>query len=1041
MRNSFYTKLLSTLLIGAAPMMWAGMEKQSASSLLYAQSKAEVSGVVVDDKGEAVIGAAVIVKGRTGVGAQTDLDGRFRVPAKVGETLQVSYMGYRTVEVKVTSNQPLKITLQEDAKQLSEVVVTALGIKRQTKALAYNVTELKGEDLLTNKDANFVNSLNGKVAGLTINQSSSGVGSAAKVVMRGSKSIEKSNNAIYVVDGVPLFSTTMKQGEGQFGSAGSTESAADINPDDIESVTILTGASAAALYGSAAANGAVLITTKKGKKGGIKVDYSYSGEMGRPLLLPNFQSRYGADGGLDSWGRKIAPGGSVFDINNFFQTSYTDSHSLSVSGGGEKNQVYASLAATSNKGIIPNNKYSRYNVNIRNTTSLLDDRLRLDAGFNYIKQYHRNMVNQGEYMNPMVPAYLMPRSVSNEEVKVYETFDINKNYYVQNWLYGKGEYTLQNPYWVAYRNLREMSRERYVLSFSAAYDLIRWSQSDSWVVSGRVRSDNTFFKFEDKRYATTEPTLDVSANGYYGLEQGKDRQTYADLMTTLNKGFDGLGQNWNLNVVLGASLQDTRYDNQKVAGPLNVAGIPNLFNIFNIGQAENKTQLMPTGWIEQTQSIFGSAELGLNNYLYLTVTGRNDWASQLANSPQASFFYPSVGLSGVITEMLSPAFRAKIRPVLNYLKLRVAYASVGSPFEHGITSKVYMPDKDAKVYKSNTFFPVGDLKPERTDSYEVGLSSRWFGGHLTIDGSVYRTLTKNQTLNVAVNAASGYSSMYIQTGEVRNQGVELSVGLNFGKRDGLYYNTNFTLGYNENKIIDLASKYHNPITGEEASLDRVEKGGLGSLKYILTKGGTLGDIYTTQDFNRDAQGNIYVDNNGTVGVKDLKEPMKLGSVLPKVNYGWTHELSWNGLSLGAMLTARQGGLVVSMTEAAMDNYGVSEASALARDNGGVLDGTNLIDARSYFTTRGKNRVAQYYTYSATNIRLAEAHITYRLSRKWIGNVADISLSLVGRNLALLYCKAPFDPESISGTGNYAQGLDYFMLPSQRTLGFSVKVNF
>ncbi|MDY3099915.1 MAG: SusC/RagA family TonB-linked outer membrane protein, partial [Porphyromonas sp.] len=1004
-----------------------------------------VKGTVTDELDSPVISATVVVVGQTNKGALTDPDGNFTIadiPANA--TLRISYIGYKTQEIALNGRTTLAVKLVPDSELLDEVVVTALGIKRSQKALSYNVQELKSDALTTSKDANFINSLNGKVAGLNINASSAGVGGATKVVMRGTKSVEGSNNALYVIDGVPMFSTTGAQGSGRFDSQGTTEGMADINPDDIASISVLTGASAAALYGSAAANGAILITTKKGASGAVRVSYSLNADWGTPFILPPFQNRYGNDGDIQSWGHKLADGEDRFNVEDFFRTASNMTHSLSVSGGSEMNQTYVSASVTNASGLIPNNAYNRYNFGARNTTQLLEKRLTLDASANYIIQYNRNFINQGEYGNPLAPAYLMPRGDSNAKVKNFEKFDPGKGYYVQNWGYGDGDYTLQNPYWVAYRNLRETKRERYMLSFNASYDILKWSDSDKWSISGRIRTDATNILGTDKRFDTTSKVLSPDKSGFYGELKGTDRQTYGDLITTVNKEFE-LDQNnrLNLNATLGTSIQDTRYDASNIQGPLKNDGIPNEFNIFNINQGHGNTSLVPSGWIEQTQSIFASAELGWNSYLYLTLTGRNDWASQLANSPQKSFFYPSVGLSAVITEMLNDEAKAASRNVLPYLKVRASYASVASPFQRGLTSPTYGFDPQSKTYKSITFFPVGQLYPERTNSYELGFSSRWFKGLLTMDATYYLTNTTNQTIFSSVAAGSGYSGIYIQTGNVRNQGVELALGLHLGQEDGVLFDSNFTLGYNKNEIMELAENYTNPITGQKESKEFLQKGSIEPLSFILKTGGTLGDLYTNSDFRRDATGRIVVGNDGGVNTENLAngERLKLGSVLPDYTWGWNNEFTYKGFSVGALVSGRVGGIVVSMTEAAMDHYGVSEASAAARDLGYVeVDGLT-IDPHSYYFARGKNRLAQYYTYDATNIRLSEAHIGYRLPRKYLWNVVDVTLSLYGRNLAFLYSKAPFDPESVSSTGNYAQGVDYFMLPSQRTFGLNLKLNF
>lgn len=1042
MKKSISTHVLSLILASSTALPVATFDLLN-PSVAVAQNQ-NLKGTIVDEKGEVIIGATVLIKGRPGAGTTTNFDGQFTLAAKAGDVLEISYVGYKTTTIAYKGEKILKVVLKEDSEQLSEVVVTALGIKRQTKALAYNAQELKGDLIAQGKDSNFLSGLNGKVAGVTINHSSAGAGSAARVVMRGSKSIEGSNNALYVIDGVPLLNVQGDQGSGKFSSGGATDAAADINPDDIASVTVLSGASAAALYGSAAANGAILITTKKGQEGTLSVGYQMTGEWGKAMILPKFQNRYGSNGSLESWGTLLPEDHPRYNVSDFLQTAHTQTHSVSLSGGTAKNQTYVSGSFTNNNGLVPNNKYQRYNLNVRNSSSLLDDKFKIDAGINYVKEYHRNMINQGEYANPIVAAYLMPRSETMQNVRNYESFDVNRNIWTQNWVYGKGDYTLQNPYWQAYRNLRETNRERYVLSLAASYELMKWKDGETWTIATRGNYDKINFVDTDKRFASTEAVLDVSSNGYYGQGIGKSSQVYLDLISTINKNIDIWGDNYlSINASVGGSLQDNRYDNQSIGGPLREKGYPNLFNIFNIDKAAAKTKIIPSGWNEQTQSVFASAEFGFNSYLFLTLTGRNDWASQLANSPKNSFFYPSVGLSGVVTEMLSDNLRTAIRPYLGYLKVRAAYASVANPFPRGLTTPTYNPDGKSGEYNGLTHYPVSELLPERTDSYEVGISSRWFGGVLNLDATIYRTYTRNQTINPTISSSSGYSSMYIQTGEVRNQGVEVSAGLNFGNRDSWFYNSNFTFSINENTITKLGVEFKVPVTGEIKKLNEVPKGGLGTVSYVLKEGGSLGDIYSTKSIRRDIYGNPYVGVDGNLEFTDLAgdDRIFLGSVLPKANYGWSNEIGYKNFSIGALLTARTGGVVVSMTQAALDHYGVSERSAEARDNGAVVIGNSIIGAENYYKSIGKNGVGQYFTYDASNVRIAEAHISYKLDRKYLLNVADITMSLVGRNLGFLYNKAPFDPESISSTGNYSQGLDYFMMPTQRTLGFSFKVTF
>ena len=1032
-------------------------------SAVMAQTKVSVTGTVSGADGLPLPGVSVVVKGTTH-GVSTDFDGKYQIQVSANEQLEFSSIGYASQLRKVDGKKgtlKLDIVLKEEAQQLGEVVVTALGIKREQKALSYNVQQVKAEELTKVKDVNFINALAGKVAGVTINRSSSGVGGATRVVMRGAKSIDKSNNALYVIDGVPMLSTTSKQGgEGgdRFSSQGSTESVADINPDDIESMTVLTGASAAALYGSAAANGAILITTKKGTEGKMNIQLSSNTEFANPFILPEFQNTYGNDGRIASWGAKLPDEATRYNVRDFFRTANTLTNSVALSGGTQKNQTYFSAASTNAEGIVPNNNYNRYNFTVRNTTHLLGDRLRIDASASYILQNHLNMINQGEYMNPLVSAYMMPRGYGLERARQFERYNPTTHIYEQVWgdlaagsdgtFNGSfaGLYSLQNPYWTAYRNLREMKRERNMLSLGVSLDLKQWSRTEKWDIAARVRTDNTNFTSTDKRYASTLSSgTDVSKTGYFGIGRGYEKQTYLDVLTNLNRNFawEGVG-NFSLMANIGASLQDTRYDELGYKGPLRKDGIPNLFNAFNIDQGAAKTKPTQTGYTEQTQSIFGSLEVGYNSWLYLTLTGRNDWASQLANSPQASFFYPSVGLSGVLTDLLSPEKKEQWHKYLSFAKMRVAFSSVASPFARELTTPTFTFNEDTKTWKAVSHFPVGKLFPERTDSYEVGLATKWLKGALSLDATFYQTNTYNQTIKVGASPSSGYDGAYVQTGDVRNRGVEIGLGYDLKLKNKISWSSYFTMSYNENKIIELADSYIDPVTGERKSVDYLEKAGLGGLKYILKKGGTLGDIYATNDFKRDADGNVLVDSNGRVSVTDFSsrdQYQKLGSVLPKYNLGWRNDFTVGNVGFGAMLAGRVGGVAVSMTQAALDHYGVSKASADARDAGGVNLNGLKVAAQGYFEERGKARVAQYYTYSATNFRLQEAYVSYHLPRKLVNDQVDVTLSVIGRNLLMLYSKAPFDPEAISSTGNYAQGLDYFMTPSLRSYGFSIKANF
>lgn len=991
-----------------------------------------ITGQVLDEQGEPLIGVNVLVEG-TGVGAITDVDGNFSLEAPVGSTLSISYVGYAPKTLKVSGQNMYNVQLASDTKLLNEVVVTALGIRREQKALSYNVQQVKSDELTQIKDANFINSLNGKVAGVNINSSSSGVGGASKVVMRGTKSIEQSSNALYVIDGIPMFNFGGGGGT-ENGSQGVTESIADINPDDIESISVLTGAAAAALYGSNAANGAIVINTKRGKVGKLQVSVSSNTDFAKPFVLPRFQNRYGtgSQGKVDgsttlSWGSLLNDASRRgYEPRDFFDTGMTYTNSVTLSSGTEKNQTFFSAAAVNSEGIVPNNQYNRFNFTFRNTTSFLNDRMKLDVGASYIIQNDRNMTNQGAYSNPIVPVYLFPRSDDFSLTKVFERWDPARKIKTMYWPQGEGDLRMQNPYWIAYRNLRTNYKKRYMLSASLSYDITEWLN-----VSGRIRVDNSNTKYEQKLYASSNTTLtEGSTQGFYAIAKPDDSQVYADVLANINKRFG----DYSLVVNVGASMVDNKHDELSYRGPIRANGIPNVFNVFDLDNTQKKAR--QDEWEEQTQSIFASAELGWKSMLYLTLTGRNDWASQLANSSSTCFFYPSVGLSAVISEML------KLPSAIDYLKVRGSFSSVGMPYPRNLTSPTFDYDETTQTWKPKTHYPIGDLKPERTDSWELGLDARLFRD-FNISLSWYLANTFNQTFDPKISVSSGYTTIYLQTGYVRNQGIELSLGYGHTWKKDFHWQTNFTLSHNKNKIIELVKDYIHPETGEPINKDRLDVGGLGKARFILKTGGSLGDLYTQSDLKRDDNGMVEISPSGTLVTVNNLPDIKLGSVFPKCNLAWSNQFSWKGFNVSALLTARIGGIVYSATAAAMDQYGVSESSAIARDNGGVpVNGRNRVDAQAWYTAIGsQSGLPQYYTYSATNIRLQEASIGYTLPRKWLNDVCNIQVSVVGRNLCMIYNKAPFDPEAVATTSNYYQGIDFFMLPSTRNIGLNVKINF
>ena len=982
----------------------------------------QIKGTVKDALGEPLIGVSVLVKG-TSNGTVTDLDGRFSLNVSVGDILEFSYVGYAAQSVTVKNATPLDIVLSEDAQALDEVVVTALGIKREAKALTYNVQEIKAAGITKVKDANFVNSLSGKIAGVTINQSSSGTGGSSRVVMRGTKSLFGENNALYVLDGIPMQGLRTKQSDNFYESVevADGDGISNINPEDIESMSVLTGASAAALYGNRGANGVILITTKKGAIGKPRISYSNSTSFSRPFVTPEFQNTYGRkEGEFKSWGDKLEKP-STYNPLDFFQTGFNTMNSIAVSTGTETNQTHISFGAVNSEGIIDNNKYNRYNFTFRNSWDIVKNVLSMDMGLFYIKQNNQNSNGQGMYYNPLVPIYLFPPSDDINKYAVYERYDADRNFKTQYWPYGNQGLGMQNPYWIINRNMFNTDRDRYIISLSMKWNITNWLN-----IIGRARIDNAYTDFERKLYASTDGLFSKSQGNYMNQED-KNTSTYLDFLVNVDKKF---GENYHLLVNLGGSFYDEKYKSDTFEG--NLVGVPNFFHPSNIPSTEsnyNKSELHT-----QTQSIYGKAEIGYRNFLYADVTGRIDWFSTLVGTSKEYVCYPSAGLSVILSEILPLPEK-----IISFWKIRGSYAQVGNP------PSAYLPYATVALENGNAtsanFTPASHLKPEMTKAFEFGMDLRLFQNKLNIAATYYNSNTYNQLFKYELPPSTGYAFAYENAGKVNNWGIELSVGFN-QDLGPVQWNSNLIYSMNRNEIKELLPEYvtdrttgmtvKSPTEFSVATAD--------SYRMILKEGGSMSDIYATK-LKQDLHGNILITNGGVSAEENTF--IKVGSAAPKYNLGFRNSFSWKGLELDFLIDARVGGEVISATQALMDQFGVSQQTADARDNKGVVVNKGKLDAEQYYGTvaSGKTGLLAHYVYSATNVRLREMSLSYMLPSKWFGEKLNISLSLTGHNLLMFYNKAPFDPELTANTGTYYQGFDYFMPPSLRSFGFGVKVNF
>jgi len=1011
-----------------------------ASLAVFAQGPVTVSGRVVDVDNMPLIGAGVVVEGQPTIGTVTDFDGSYTLTVPGDATqLRFSYIGMLDQVVDIAGQTVINVTLVEDANLLEGVVVTALGIKRAEKAVTYNVQKLDDKVFVT-REANMVNSLAGKIAGVQINETAAGAGSETKVVMRGAKSISGNNNALYVLDGIPLPTlSTTKPGDSwsiYSGSGLSGDGMSMLNSEDIADMSALVGASAAALYGYKAANGILMLTSRTGEEG-FHVSYSNNTTFSSPLMLPARQTEYGqAAGSYASWGSKLESAPS-WKIQDFFQTGYNTAHSISVSAGKEHSTTYFSAGYTDAQGIIPNNAYNRFNATFRHTADYLNNKLHLSFLGMYMRVNEQNMLSGGLYHNPLVPLYLMSPGDNLYSYTVYERYDASRNFPVQYW--STNQLSMQNPFWTINRNMFTARKDRYILGGSIAYDITDWLD-----VQARVRTDHNATIAEQKHYASSNG-LFAGEYGRYYYDDQKTAQTYADVLVNFHKNF-GENDLFTVNATLGASIEDYWYRGTALGGDL--LGVANLFTFTNMdtGKAMSKDTFR-----DQTQSVFGTLNLGYKGFLFLEATAREDWASQMASANGVKpFFYPSVGASWLITEMLD-----KKSDIIPYAKVRASYAEVGNPISRYILNVTY--PVVGGVPNLNSWSTAPDFQPERTRSWEVGADVRLFKSKLHLSGTYYHSSTFNQVFTPTSTATGGSSIFYVNAGQVDNNGVELSAmfNQNIGPVD---WTTNLIWTKNTNKVVKMLDYTY----GDEHYVSTRENvGGTSAVTMWLIEGRPIGELYVS-GLATNEDGTPYVTPSDKGGVM-YKAPNDgtpdtmwyAGNVNPDWTGSWRNQFSWNGINFAFMLTMRKGGVGVSLTEAAMDGFGVTNKTLIGRETGfnfapadvyGNARNYYQVSAQDYWQTiaspTGTDALGAYYVYDMTNIRLSEVSLGYDIpiskAVKWI---EGLNVSLVGRNLALLYCKAPFDPEQISNAGNYGAGIDLFMAPSTRNIGFSVKVKF
>ena len=992
-----------------------------------------VRGRVVDVSGEPLIGATIREKGGTR-GTVTDIEGNFILSVPDSAVLQVSFVGYESIEVSVGGRKTLEIQLRENTVMLDNVIITALGLEKKEASLAYSIQKVKGEELTRMKEVNMITALAGKAAGVQINKNSSGIGGSAKVSLRGIRSASGDNQPLYVIDGVPMLNIGTEQaysaigGTANAGNRDGGDGISNLNPEDVESISILKGAPAAALYGSQAANGVILITTKKGNTAGQRNIYFSTGlTFDKAFSLPKMQNCYGVSDVVDSWGEKAYLPISN-ELNDFFRTGLTSITSVSVNYGNEKIQTYFSYANTTGRGIVDKNQLTKHNINLRETAVMFNQRLKLDGNVNVMRQIVKNKpVSGGFYMNPLVGLYRFPRGEDLSYYKDnYAIYDPERKLGIQNWHTFTEDFE-QNPYWIQNRIQSKETRMRSIISLSANLRINSWL-----TVQARGSVDYISDKMRQKFYASTAPAL-CGANGRYIEMDYQETLIYGDVMAMGKRKWEDFA----LDVAIGGSINDknvnsTRYDSKNAS--LKYANVFNLANIVMNGSASIDQKIDSR---RQLQSVFGTAQVGYQDKVFLDLTARNDWASTLAytSHEKSGFFYPSAGLSFLIDKWI------QLPEWISFAKLRGIYSKVGNDIPQFITNSVSHITAGGEL-QANDAAPFKEMEPEMTHSVEVGTEWRFFQSRLGFNLTYYRTNTHNQFFKLPALAGDMYAYRYVNAGDIQNRGWELTVDATPVLTPDFTWKTSLNFSSNRNKIKELHEELKELVYGPSSFSS--------SYAMKLVKGGSIGDIYG-KAFVRDAEGNIVYqtegDHKGLPAVEGEGNTIKVGNANPRFIMGWNHTFSYKGFSLYFLLDWRYGGKILSQTQAEMDLYGVSQVTALARDRGYVtLEGQQIDNVKGFYKNivGGRAGVTEYYMYDATNLRLREVSLNYTFPKKWMQKtkvLKDLQLAFVARNLCFLYKKAPFDPDLVLSTGNDNQGIEVFGMPTTRSLGFTVKCEF
>lgn len=1014
------------------------------SCCLAQAQQVSIQGKVSENANDVIPGANVLIKG-TNKGTVTDAEGRFTITAAKGNVLVVQALGFQAQEITVGDQTTLNVTLAVSDRTLDEVVVTALGIAKDKKVLSYAVTEVQGSNLTQAREINLGNALAGRVAGLNATSTATGPAGSSRVIIRGNGSLSGNNQPLYVINGVPIDNTNVNSA-GMWGGNDSGDGLNSINPDDIETISVLKGGTAAALYGSRASNGVILITTKTGKgQKGIGVEYNGTYTMDRPFNLTDWQYEYGSGFrgvkpatkdeaiayGVQSWGAKLDGSPVVqFDgvsrpyspqrdnVKNFYNAGSTFTNTVAVAGGNETASFRFSASNLDSKSVVPNAGFNRKSFNLSANANLSKKVI-----FEGVGQYNVEEGNNRTYLSdtPKNPNYAVQMIATNVDVRSLDPGYDSRGYEA---LWNSNVYA-QNPYFVVNKVKNTDIRNRFLGSFSLRYNI-----TDFLYLRGRVGTDNNQLKYLD-----IEPTgLAYSTLGAMSRRQVQIQETNSEVLLGFNKDFGPL----SVNAIAGGNRMRRSTEEMSFRG--SQFNVP--FNYF-LDNTINKTPGYSYNGFG-INSLFASTDIGYQNVLFLTLTGRQDWFSTLAKANN-SLFYPSAGLSFAFSDVLRNRGNW-----LNYGKVRASIAQVGGGYPnpyalnltYGLEANSYIGGVPLmKINTNDGTIPNALLQPNTSTTTELGLEGKLFNNKLGVDLTLYKRVTKNDPVAASTSTASGYGKVLLNVGEVVNKGIELLLtGTPFKTNSGFTWNLAYNVAYNDNKVIKISDQ----IKVLELDQSRTQSA------YIYHFEGQPYGMIAGYKAMRDANGNIVY--NETTGIPMRSEFTMLGRGVPPLTMGLTNTFTYKNFSLSFLVDGKFGGKLYSATNYFAYSTGLSKETLVGRESGLTVTGVTTKgdafsktfagkDVQDYY--KGLTTITDQFVYSSDFAKLRQFTLGYSLPRTFLAKtpIQSASLSLVARNLLILYNQVPnVDPESTYNSGN-GQGLEMFGVPPARSYGLNLMVKF